>query len=68
MRYPKLMLTQLVFIACNGQNEVKQVAIYPTYGYDVGEHWYIPMRIWVHTPQERAEKLLTNGFWRILGD
>jgi len=68
MRYLKLLFALLLFMACNGRNEVIQVTIYPTYGYDGGDHWSIPMRIWVHTPQERAEKLLTNGSWRILGD
>ena len=60
MRYLKLLFALLLIISCNGQNKVKQVTIYPTYGFEADDHWNIIMRIWVHTPRERAERLLTK--------
>jgi hypothetical protein len=60
MRYLKLLAALLLLVACNQRDEVKQVTIYPTYGYEDGGHWKIPMRIWVHTPREGVEKILTK--------
>jgi len=60
MRYSNLLFALLLFIACSGRNEIKQVTIYPTYGHDAGDHWKIPMRIWVHTPREGVEKILAK--------
>lgn len=53
-----LLLVLLVFAAC--RQEVKEVTIYATYGYEAGDHWEIPMRIWVHTPRKAVENLLTK--------
>jgi len=60
MRFPKLLFALLLFIACSGRDEIKQVTIYPTYGYDAGGHWEIPMRIWVNTPRKNVEKILAK--------
>jgi hypothetical protein len=42
----------------------EQVTIYPTYGYQQGGQWVIPMRVWVH--QRRA--LAENGITGLVGE
>lgn len=42
----------------------EHVTFFPTYGYRQGEHWNIPLHIWVHEPRrlvESAVKLLTHN-------
>jgi hypothetical protein len=56
----KLLSALLLLAACGHRDEVKQVTIYPTYGYEDGDHWKIPMRIWAHTPRKNVEKILAN--------
>jgi hypothetical protein len=38
----------------------EQVTFYPAYGYREGDHWVIPLRIWVHERRTRAEKLIAR--------
>jgi hypothetical protein len=35
----------------------EQVTFYPTYGYRDGDHWVIPLRLWVHERRTLVEKL-----------
>lgn len=59
--YLSLVLALLLFAACPGKREIKQVTIYPTYGHETGGNWEIPMRIWVHTPREKTGELLAKA-------
>jgi len=35
----------------------ESVTFYPTYGFQQGDHWKIPMRTWVHEPRKLVEGL-----------
>lgn len=43
---PLVVVLAIASTACSFDEE--QVAFYPTYGFEEGGHWVIPMRIWVH--------------------
>lgn len=38
----------------------ERIACYPTYGYREGDHWRIPLRIWVYEPRERITELVAR--------
>ena len=46
MRRAFLLLFLPLVLACNGRDAIKDVTIYPTYGYEDGTQWKIPMRVW----------------------
>ncbi|MGH7454741.1 MAG: phosphatidate phosphatase App1 family protein, partial [bacterium] len=41
-------------------SDEEQVTFYPTYGYQEGMGWRIPMRIWVHEPRSLIESAITK--------
>jgi len=41
-------------------SDEEQVTFYPTYGYQKGTGWRIPMRIWVHEPRSLMESIITE--------
>jgi hypothetical protein len=41
-------------------SDEEQVTFYPTYGYQEGAQWKIPMRVWVHEPRALVENVITR--------
>ena len=41
-------------------SDEEQVTFYPTYGYQEGTNWKIPLRVWVHEPRSLAEGIITK--------
>jgi hypothetical protein len=41
-------------------SDEEQVTFYPTYGYQEGTGWRIPLRIWVHEPRSLIESAITK--------
>lgn len=41
-------------------SDEEQVTFYPTYGYQEGDHWVIPMRVWVHERRALVENWVTK--------
>ncbi len=60
------LLFALLLLLCAGwlaplpAQEIKEVTVYPSYGYRGGPQWVIPLRIWVHEPRQIAEAALTH--------
>jgi hypothetical protein len=40
--------------------DAEDVTFFPTYGYREGDHWTIPLRVWVHEPRGLAEDVVTR--------
>lgn len=64
----KILLTFLVIFSLVGGSSLSDQAhalipgeekatFYSTYGYKKGDHWVIPMRVWVHEPRALSEEL-----------
>lgn len=47
-------------------NNEKQVTFYPTYGYQQGGDWHIPLRIWVREPADFPLRLASKFIRRVL--
>jgi phosphatidate phosphatase APP1 len=45
----------------------KQVTLFPTYGYRTGDHWTVPVRVWVHK-QRRLDRLSDDHIRALLRD
>lgn len=68
LRNPFLMLLVACFLISCYTNKTQaasvlseeQVTFYPTYGYQEGNHWVIPMRLWVHKRRGLTEKWIAR--------
>ena len=55
-----LLLLCAGWIAPLPAQQIKEVTVYPSYGYRDGPQWVIPLRIWVHEPRQVAEAALAH--------
>lgn len=67
MKYPAYLLFALLLIGtltirieANPFSDEELVTFYPTYGYQEGDHWVIPMRVWVHEHRDLVETWVTH--------
>jgi len=57
----------LIFAGVAYSADEEQVTFYPTYGYEDGDNWVIPMRIWVHE-RHRLADVVVNEIATDMGD
>ena len=57
---------QAVFAEEKEATDVKQVILYPTYGYQQGDDWVIPVRAWVKKDSNKIRQLAARGTRKVI--